>query len=66
MGEASAETFGGGSSEIVQRVIDAARIELRVEPHDFMGPAPSHVVCGEPRSFGLVQVERERIHDPSM
>ena len=44
MGEASAETFGRGSVEVVQRVVNAARIEVGMQAHDLVGPAPNGLI----------------------
>jgi hypothetical protein len=66
MSKSSAKTFGRGSAEIVQRVVDTARIELWMQAHDFVGPAPDSLVGDEPRPLGLVQLGRERIHDRIM
>lgn len=56
MSKSSAKTFGRGSAEVVQRVIDAARIELGMQAHDLVGPAPESLVGDQPRPLSFVQL----------
>jgi hypothetical protein len=63
MSETSAEAFGRGAVEVLQSVVDAARIELGMKTHDLVGLTPEGLVGDQPRPLALVQLGWERIHD---
>ena len=56
MSKSSAKPCGRGLAEVVQRVVDAARIELGMQAHDLVGPAPQSLVGDQPRPLSFVQL----------
>ena len=56
MRQTTPESLCRGASEILERVINTADVESRLEPHDFESALPESLVSDEPGSLVVVQL----------